>query len=73
MQVNECMKQKRIIPITELELCSLAINIVRFAPLLKKVDFNATVDHLALNHITESKAEPVTQRIKRLLEVLSSY
>ena len=33
--------------ITELELCSLAINIVSFLHLLKRVDFDALVDHLA--------------------------
>ena len=31
------------------------------------------VDHLALMHITKSKAEPATTRIKRLLELISSY
>ena len=31
------------------------------------------VDHLALMHIIKSKAEPVTPRIKRLLELISSY
>ena len=35
--------------ITELELCGLAINIASFAHLLKRVDFDAIVDHLALN------------------------
>ena len=59
--------------ITELELCGLAINIVSFAQLLKKVDFDAILDHLALIHIIKSKAEPATNRINRLLEVLSSY
>ena len=60
--------------ITELEMCGLAINIASFAHLLlKKVDFNVIVDHLALTHIMKSKMEPVTTRIKRLLEVLSSY
>ena len=34
--------------ITELELCGLAINIASFAHLLKRVDFDAIVDHLAL-------------------------
>ena len=43
------------------------------ACLLKRVDFNAIVDHLALMHIIKSKAEPATTRIKRLLELLSSY
>ena len=31
------------------------------------------VDHLALTHLIKSKAEPVTPRIKRLLELISSY
>ena len=37
------------------------------------VDFDAAVDHLALIHILKSKTEPATTRIKRLLEVLSTY
>ena len=46
--------------ITELELCGLAINIVSFSHLLKRVDgFDAIVDHLALMHIIKSKTEPV--------------
>ena len=56
--------------ITELELCGLAIfNIATFSHLLKRVDFTAVVDHLALTCIIKSKAEPVTPRIKRLLEI----
>ena len=51
----------------------LEINITSFAHLLKKLDFHAIVDHLALTHITKSKAEPTTTSIKRLLEVLRSY
>ena len=43
--------------ITELELCGLAINIASFVHLLKRVDFDAIVDHLALRHIIKSKAE----------------
>ena len=31
------------------------------------------MDHLALTHIIKSKAEPATARIKRLLELISSY
>ena len=58
--------------ITELELCGLAINIASFSHLLKRVDFDAIVDHLALTHI-QSKVEPTTTRIKRLLELVSSY
>ena len=59
--------------ITELEMCRLAINIASFSHLLKTVDFDAVVDHLALFHILKSKTEPATTRIKRLLEVLSAY
>ena len=59
--------------ITELELCSLAINIASFSHLLKRVDFDAIVDHLALMHIIKSKLELVTTRMKRLLELISSY
>ena len=59
--------------ITELELCGLAINIASFSHLLKRVDFDVIVDHLALNHIITNKAEPATTRIKRLLEFINSY
>ena len=59
--------------ITELELCGLAIYIASFAHLLKRVDFDAIVDHLALMHIIKSKVELATTRIKRLLESISSY
>ena len=59
--------------ITELELCRLAINIVSFSHLLKRVDFDAIVDHLSLTQHHQSKAEPATIRIKRLLELISSY
>ena len=40
---------------------------------LKKVDFDAVVDHLAITHIMRSKAEPATTRIKKLQELLSPY
>ena len=59
--------------ITELEMCGLAINIASFMHFLKKVDFDAIVDHLAITHIMRSKTEPATTRNKRLLELLSSY
>ena len=59
--------------ITELEMCGLAINIASFAHLLKRVDFDAVVDHLAIMHIMKSKAEPASNKIKRLLEILSAY
>ena len=51
----------------------LAINIASFTHLLKRVDFDAIVDHLALTHIIKSKMELPPTRIKRLLELISSY
>ena len=57
--------------LSELEMCGLAINIASFAHLLRKVDFDAVVDHVAIMHIMRSKVEPATARIKRLLEVMS--
>ena len=59
--------------ITEPELCRLVINIASFSHLLKRVDFDTIVDHLSLMHIIKSKTEPATTRIKRLLELISSY
>ena len=59
--------------ITEFEMCELAMSIATFLHLLKKVDFDAIVDHLAITHIMRSKAEPTTIQIKRLLELLSPY
>ena len=59
--------------ITELEMCRLAMNIATFLHLLKKVDFDAVVDHLGITHIMRSKAEPATIRIKRFIELLSPY
>ena len=64
MQVKDSQKVQNITPITELELCGLAINIASFTHLPKRVDFDAIVDHLALTHIIKSKAEPATTRIK---------
>ena len=60
-------------PITELEPCGLAINIASFSHLLKRVDLDAILDHLALTHIIKSKMELATARIKRLLELISPY
>ena len=54
-------------------MCGLTINIMSFAHLLKRVDFDAVVDHIALVHILKSKIEPATTRIKRPLEVISAY
>ena len=40
---------------------------------MKRLNFDAIVDHLASTHIMRSKVKPATTRIKRLLEVFSSY
>ena len=58
--------------ITEIELYGLPINIASFSHVLKKVDSDAIVDHLSLTLI-KSKAESAIVRIKRLLELISSY
>ena len=55
---------------TELEMCGLAINIASFTHLLKNVDFDAIVDHLAIMHIMRSKAEPATTQIKKTIGVI---
>ena len=60
-RLPEAMKSYSI---TELELCGLAINIASFSHLLKRVDFDAIVDHLALTHIIKSKMELLTTRKK---------
>ena len=48
-------KAARNYSIIELEMCGLAINIASFVHLLKRVNFNAMVDHLMLTHIIKSK------------------
>ena len=44
-----------------------------FSHLLKRADFDAIVDRLALMNIIKSKVGPTTTRIRKLLELLSSY
>ena len=56
-----------------MQMCGLAINIASFAYLLRKVDFGAVVDHLAITQIMRSKVKLANNRIKRLLEVLSAF
>ena len=50
--------------ITELELCGLAINTASFAHLLKRVDFDTIVDHLALMHIIKAKQNQLLLGLK---------
>ena len=70
---NQCTVPENTQLLQELELCGLAINIASFLHLLKRVDFYMIVDLLALTHIINSKVESVTTRMKRLLELISSY
>ena len=51
--------------ITEVELCGLAINIAGFSHLLKRVDFDAIVDHLALMHITRTQSRTCNCKNKK--------
>ena len=50
MQVKDSLGQQKKYSITELELCGLAITIASFTNLLKRVDFDAIVDHLETYH-----------------------
>ena len=72
MQVRAYSEYARNYSITELEMCGLAINVTSFVHLLKRVDFDALVDHLDLMHIIKIKVELAIARIKRLLGVLRS-
>ena len=42
--------------IMELEMCGLAMNIASFVHLLKKVDFDTVVDHLAIMYIMKKQS-----------------
>ena len=59
--------------IIELELCRLVINIASFSHLLKRVNFDAIVDHLSLMHIIKIKTEPAMTRTKRLFKLIRYY
>ena len=56
--------------IMELEMCGLAINIASYAHLLKRVDFDIIVGHLAWICIIKSKAEPATTRLKKAIRTV---
>ena len=53
--------------ITELEMCRLAINIASFVHLLRKVDFDAVIDHLAIMHIMRSKSRTCYNENKEIV------
>ena len=64
MQVKDYQRLHKNYSITQLELYGLAINMVSFAHFLKRVDFNAILDHLVLTQLIKIKAEPATNSIK---------
>ena len=57
----------------ELELCGLAINIHSFKHILRNTEVTVIIDHSALLYILNTKREPPTLRLKKLIEVLSQY
>ena len=59
--------------ITGLELVGSHVNIYHFKHLLAKIDSDCTVHHLARNLDFENITEPASVRIKRILEVFSTY
>ena len=59
--------------ISELELLGPTINIASFKHYLKGENFSVVIDHSALVYIINSKKEPPTLRLKKLLEILSQY
>ena len=63
MRVKDFLRLQKVI-LSELELSGFAINIASFSHLLKRVDFDAIVDHLVLTHIIKSKMELANTRIK---------
>ena len=58
--------------VTELEMTGLLVNMNLWKNLLKRREFDAAVDHVAVAQIIKSKTEPATTRIMRLLGRLSA-
>ena len=54
-------------------MTGLLVNMGLWITLLKRCEFHAAVDHLAVIQILEAKNEPATPRTIRLLDQLSSY
>ena len=59
--------------VTELEMTGLLVNMNLWKNLLKHIEFDAAVDHVAVTQIMKAKTEPATTRIMRLLDRLSAY
>ena len=59
--------------VTELEMTGLLVNMEIWKTLLKRYEFDAAVDHLAVAQILKAKTESAIPRIMRLLDQLSAY
>ena len=73
MQAKDSLRQQKITPSQNWNCVDWPSILLVLHIYLKRVDFDAIVDHLALTYIIKSKAEPATTRIKQLLELISSY
>ena len=66
-------KAARHYGISELELSGICLAVSAFRYLLKGTSFEVYTDHASIPQIMKAKTEPTTERLKRLLERLSSY
>ena len=51
----------------------MVINIQAFKYILRSIPFEIVTDHSALTQIINSKKEPPTMRLKKVMEKLSDY
>ena len=58
--------------VTELEMTGFLVNMGLWKNILKHREFDAAVDHVAVNQILKAKTEPASNRIMRLLDHLSA-
>ena len=58
---------------TELEMTGLLVNMNLWKNLLKHIEFDVAVDHVAVTQILKAKTEQATTRIMRLLDRLAAY
>ena len=65
-RLPEAMKSYSI---TELELCGIAINIASFSHLLKRVDFDAIVDHIGINTYNQKQDGTGHYKNKKIVEI----
>ena len=54
-------------------MTGLLVNMNLWKNLLKHIEFDAAVDHVAVAQVMKAKTEPATTRIMRLLDSLSAY